>query len=99
MVAVAFWDAVFASIAYLFVLPVLAIMVSPVFLLAYLVDAPVMLVPVLVLRRCRRSEAVKAMQLSQLLRVAHRNGGFMLLSALFREFVLGRPLLVYEKGH
>src|SRR5713226_1303868 len=48
IVAVALWDATVASIAYLIVLPLLAVSVSPIFLLGYLIDLPAILVPVFV---------------------------------------------------
>ena len=46
-VFVALWDALVASAAFLFLLPLLAILVDPLFLLGYLIDGPAMLVPVL----------------------------------------------------
>jgi biofilm PGA synthesis N-glycosyltransferase PgaC len=98
MVAVAFWDAVFASLAYLLVLPVLAIVVSPVVLLAYLVDAPVILVPVLWLA-FRRGEVRRALASFPSFFVLRTVNGAFMLAALFRELLLRRPLLVYEKGH
>ena len=98
MVAVAFWDAVFASLAYLLLLPVLAIVVSPVVLLAYLVDAPVILVPVLWLA-FRRREVGKALASFPSFFVLRTVNSIFMLAALFRELVLQRPLLVYEKGH
>jgi biofilm PGA synthesis N-glycosyltransferase PgaC len=98
MVAVAFWDALFASIAYLVLLPALAILWTPAVLLAYLVDAPVVAVPVLI-QGARRGEFRRALASLPgffVLRIV--NGAFM-LAAMWREFVLRRPLLVYEKGH
>src|SRR5207249_4557927 len=53
-VAVAMWDATVASIAYLLLLPALALAVSPVFLLGYVIDLPAVLVPVLVKAAERR---------------------------------------------
>lgn len=98
MVAVAFWDALFASLAYLFLLPALAIVINPAILLAYLVDAPVIAVPVLVhaYRRGELRQALASLPSFFVLRIV--NGVFM-LSAMWRELVLRRPLLVYEKGH
>jgi biofilm PGA synthesis N-glycosyltransferase PgaC len=98
MVTVAFWDALFASLAYVVLLPVLAIAVNRAFLFAYLVDAPIVAVPVLI-QASRRSElrqALASLPSFFVLRIV--NGTFM-LSAMWREFVLRRPLLVYEKGH
>ena len=98
MVAVAFWDALLASFAYLCLLPVLAVAVSPLVLLAYLVDAPVVLVPVLwqALGRRELGKAISSFPSFFVLRIV--NGAFM-LSAIWRELVVQRPLLVYEKGH
>jgi cellulose synthase/poly-beta-1,6-N-acetylglucosamine synthase-like glycosyltransferase len=47
MVAVMLFDATVASLAYMILLPLLAIFVNPIFLLAYLIDIPVMVIPVL----------------------------------------------------
>jgi cellulose synthase/poly-beta-1,6-N-acetylglucosamine synthase-like glycosyltransferase len=98
MVAVAFWDALFASVAYLLLLPALALLLSPIALVAYLVDAPVVLLPVLwsAIGRGEVRRAVASFPSFFVLRFV--NGGFM-LSAIWRELVLRRPLLVYEKGH
>jgi cellulose synthase/poly-beta-1,6-N-acetylglucosamine synthase-like glycosyltransferase len=98
VVAVAFWDALLASIAYLVLLPALAILIDPLILLAYLVDAPVVLVPVLWQAAGRREtgRALASFPSFFVLRIV--NGAFM-LAAVWRELVLGRSLLVYEKGH
>ncbi len=97
-VAVAVWDSIFASLAYLVALPILAIAISPAFLVAYLIDAPVVLVPVLheAARRRELTRALASLPGFFALRVVN---GFFMLAALWRELVVGRPLLVYEKGH
>lgn len=97
-VTVAFWDAVIASLAYLVILPLLAIFVSPLVLLGYLIDAPVVLVPVLwqAISRRETMRALASFPSFFLLRMV--NGVFM-LSAIWRELIVRRPLLVYEKGH
>lgn len=96
--AVAFWDAAVASLAYLVLLPLLAILVDPLFLLGYLIDAPVVLVPVLAqaVRRREIGRALASFPSFFVLRIVH---GVYMLRALFSELVLRRPLLVYEKGH
>jgi poly-beta-1,6-N-acetyl-D-glucosamine synthase len=98
VVAVGFWDALLASVAYLVLLPVLAVAVDPLILLAYLIDAPVIVVPVLWQAVGRREvgRALASLPGFFVLRIV--NGVFM-LSAVWRELVVGRPLLVYEKGH
>ena len=82
----------------LFLLPLLAIFISPAILLAYLVDAPVVLVPVLwfAIRRRETGKALASLPSFFALRIV--NGVFMLM-AIWKELVLRRPLLVYEKGH
>jgi poly-beta-1,6-N-acetyl-D-glucosamine synthase len=97
-VAVAMWDAVFASIAYLIVFPLLALLVSPLLLLVYLVDAPVVLIPALVKGRERGELGRTLASLPSFFVVRIVNGYFM-LRALWLELVVKRPLLVYEKGH
>ncbi len=98
MVALAFWDAAIASLAYLLLIPLLALLVSPLFLLAYVIDAPVVLVPVVVgsYRRREVGAALASFPSYFPLRVLN---GVMMLNALVRECVLRKPLLVYEKGH
>ena len=98
MVTVAFWDALLASIAYLLLLPALSIIVNPLFLLAYVIDAPVVLIPVLLFAIPRR-ETLRAVVSFPCYFVLRTLNGAMMLNALFRELVLRRPLLVYEKGH
>jgi cellulose synthase/poly-beta-1,6-N-acetylglucosamine synthase-like glycosyltransferase len=97
-VAVAFWDALLASLAYLVLIPILAIAIDPLILSAYLIDAPVVLVPVvwLAIQRREVGRALASMPGFFVLRVV--NGAFM-LRALWDEFVTGKSLVVYEKGH
>lgn len=98
IVAVAFWDALLASLAYLVLIPALAIAIDPLILIAYLIDAPVVMVPVLwqAAERGEVRRALASLPSFFVLRVV--NAAFM-LKALWDEFVAGRPLLVYEKGH
>lgn len=98
MIALAFWDSAVASLAFLVVLPLLSVLVSWLFMLGYVVDAPVVLIPLLIDAR-KRGEIRKALVSFPcyfLLRIVN---GVMMLSALARECILRRPLLTYEKGH
>ena len=97
-VAVGFWDAIMASLAYLLILPILAIVVSPWILGAYVIDAPVVLVPVL-WQAVARGETRRALASYPSFFVLRIVNGVFMLSAMWREMVLRRPLLVYEKGH
>jgi poly-beta-1,6-N-acetyl-D-glucosamine synthase len=98
MVAVALWDSLMASLAYIVLLPVLAVVVSPLFLVAYALDAPVVLVPVMVMAIQRREAGRALISLPGFFAMRFVNAWFM-LRALWLELVVRRPLLVYEKGH
>lgn len=99
VVGVALFDAVVASLVYLLVLPVLAVVLgNPLILLVYLVDVPAILVPVLV-AGWRRGEVRRALASFPAFFVLRTVNAFYLLEALWTEVVLRRPLLVYEKGH
>jgi biofilm PGA synthesis N-glycosyltransferase PgaC len=98
LVAVACWDAVVASIAFLIGLPILAALVTPFFLLGYIIDAPAVLIPVM-LAAARRRElrcALISFPCYYVLRVV---GSAMMVKAIWLETVMRKPLLVYEKGH
>jgi len=98
IVVVAAWDALLASLAYLLILPVLAVAVDPIVLVAYLVDAPVILVP-LIWQAIGRGELGKALLSFPSFFVLRIVNGVFMLRAIWNELVAGRPLLVYEKGH
>ncbi|HVM35603.1 MAG TPA: glycosyltransferase [Actinomycetota bacterium] len=98
VVAVAFWDALVASLAVLIVIPLLAIMVSPLFLLGYLIDAPAILIPAVIggIKRRELGRVLACYPGFLLLRMV--NSWFM-LKAMWSELLVGRTLSVYEKGH
>ncbi len=98
VVAVTMWDAVLAPLFFLIALPLLAVLLSPLFLLGYVVDAPIVLVPVL-LQGLTRREGGKALASFPAFFVLRMVNGLFMLRAMWLEFVLRRPLLVYEKGH
>lgn len=98
IVAIGVWDAVLASIAYVVVFPLLALLFGPAVLLAYVIDAPVVAVPIL-WHAFRRGETRRALASLPAFFVLRLVNGFFMLCALWRELVLRRPLLVYEKGH
>ena len=97
-VAVGLSDAILASVVLLAVLPILAALVSPLFLLGYVIDAPVVAVPVLVVgaRRGELARAAASLPAFFVLRVVN---ACLLVKALLLEVFLRRPLTVYEKGH
>ena len=98
MVAVGIWDATIASVAYLFLLPVLAVVFHPLFLLGYLIDLPAVAVPALAagVRRGETGRVLASLPCFFVLRFV--NSVFM-LKAVWAEAVMGQRLLVYEKGH
>jgi biofilm PGA synthesis N-glycosyltransferase PgaC len=97
-VAVACWDALISSLAYVAVIPALALIVSPWFLLAYILDVPAVIVPVAVTAQ-RRGEFWKAVASIPALYVLRMLNSLMMLRAFVAELVLGRRFAVYEKGH
>jgi len=98
VVAIGFFDAIVAPPLTLIGLPLLAWLVNPWFLLGYVIDLPVVAIPVLVGAR-RRGEVRTAMvSLVSYFPLRLANCWFM-LRAVVTELVLRRPLLVYEKGH
>jgi hypothetical protein len=98
-VAVGLWDAVMASIGYLVIVPLLTLVfMNPLFFLAYVLDAPVVLIPVLLATGGNRrpGEVLASVPAFFLLRTVN---SLFILEALWSEVVLRRPMLVYEKGH
>ena len=98
-VAVSCWDALIASVVYLLLLPVLAVVLrNPYILLGYVIDVPAILVPVVAgawLRRDLR-RALLSVPSFFVLRTVN---ALWFLRAVWVEVVRGRTLLVYEKGH
>ena len=98
-VAVTLWDAVIASLTYLLLLPVLTLLfMQPIFLLAYVIDIPALLVPTLFTAVPRKEvwRAISSLAAFFILRMVN---GIFILEALWIEVVRRRPLRVYEKGH
>lgn len=98
VVAIAFFDALVAPVITLFVFPVLAVLVSPWFLLAYVIDLPVVAIPVLIGARRRRETRRALASLPAYFALRLANCWFM-LRAVVAELVAHRRLDVYEKGH
>jgi cellulose synthase/poly-beta-1,6-N-acetylglucosamine synthase-like glycosyltransferase len=96
-VAVAFWDATIAAALYLVLLPILTL-ASPWLLLGYVIDAPAVLVPVLV-GAARRGEVGRALASVPAFFVLRTVNAFFFLRAVCDELLLGRSFHVYEKGH
>jgi cellulose synthase/poly-beta-1,6-N-acetylglucosamine synthase-like glycosyltransferase len=98
-IMVALWDAMFASIAYLLLIPILALLfAAPLLLVGYVIDIPVVLVPV-VFTAFRRSESWKAFWSVPAFFVLRTVNAFFILEAIVMELIFGRSLRTYEKGH
>ncbi len=98
-IAVAMWDAVVASVAYLILIPLIAIIFSlPLLLIGYIIDVPVVLIPVLSAAR-KRKETLRALASLPSFFVLRTVNGFFILEAVFTELVLRKSFRVYEKGH
>ena len=95
---VGLWDAVIASVTYLLLIPLAAIFIHPLFLLGYVIDFPVIAVPVIVKGIARRELGRVLVSLPCFLLMRFINSFFM-LQAVWSEVMMGRTLLVYEKGH
>ena len=97
MVAIATFDAAFAPVATLFLLPLLAIFVSGWFALGLVVDFPVVAIPVLIgaWHRAEVKRALASLPCYFALRLA--NCWFMMRA--MADEMRGRRLATYEKGH
>jgi|SRR5688572_1857833 len=98
-VAVSMWDATLASLIYLVLLPMLTIYFgSPWLLIGYLIDAPALLVPVMIgaLPRRQGMRALVSMPAFFVLRTVN---AVFFLGAVWSELVMGKSFHKYEKGH
>lgn len=98
-VAVSVWDATLASLAYLVLLPLVALATgNPWFLLGYVIDLPVIAVPVL-LGAARRGEVGRALVSLPCFVALRTVNAWFFLEAVWTDVIRGRRLGVYEKGH
>jgi poly-beta-1,6-N-acetyl-D-glucosamine synthase len=98
-VAVATWDASVATLLYFVVLPLLVVVLgNPWLLLGYLIDAPALLLPLL-LGAVPRREVGRALASFPAFFVLRFVNAFFFTKAIWHEVIRGQPLLVYEKGH
>ena len=98
-VAVSVWDAIVASIVYLVLLPLIALLLgNPYVLLGYVIDVPAILVPVVVGAWPRR-DLTRALLSVPSFFVLRTVNAIWFLRAVWTELVRGRRLATYEKGH
>jgi cellulose synthase/poly-beta-1,6-N-acetylglucosamine synthase-like glycosyltransferase len=99
VIGVALWESTVASIIYLGVVPLTAILTqNPLVLIVYVLDAPALLVPVL-MQAAKRREVMQALASVPSFFVLRVVNCVFVLEALWSELVIGRRLAVYEKGH
>ena len=99
VIGVALWESTIASLIYLFVVPLTAIwMHNPLVLIVYVLDAPALMVPVL-MQAAGRKEFWRALASIPSFFVLRIVNCLFVLEAIWSEFVIGRRLSVYEKGH
>ena len=97
-ITVMLWDAVVTGAIVLFMIPLLGLLINPLFFLAYVIDLPLIAVPVFAeaLKRGEFMRALISLPAYPVLRLV--NTAYM-LKALWLELVRKRSLTVYEKGH
>ncbi len=98
-VAVACWDAIIASVVYLMLLPLLAVLFkNPYLLLGYVIDVPAIVIPVMA-GALQRNESCRALVSVPSFFVLRTVNAVFFLRAVWAEVVRGRRLQTYEKGH
>ncbi len=99
VIGVALWESTMASLIYLGVLPVTALLLRNFWiLLVYVLDAPALFAPVLT-QAASRDEFWRAAASIPSFFVLRVINCVFVLEAIWSEFVLRKPLRVYEKGH
>ena len=99
VIGVALWESTIASIIYLGIVPITALVTrNPLILIVYVLDAPALMVPVL-MQASRRNEFWKAVVSIPSFFVLRIVNCLFVLEAIWSEFITGQRLAVYEKGH
>jgi cellulose synthase/poly-beta-1,6-N-acetylglucosamine synthase-like glycosyltransferase len=99
VIGVALWESTVASVIYLGVVPLTALWTgNPLILIVYVLDAPALMVPVLT-KAAARKEFWRALVSIPSFFVVRVVNCVFVLEAIWSEFVVGRRLVVYEKGH
>ena len=99
VIGVALWESTIASVIYLGIVPLTALMTrNPLVLIVYILDAPALMVPVL-MQASRRNEFWKAVVSIPSFFVLRIVNCLFVLEAIWSEFITGQRLAVYEKGH
>jgi biofilm PGA synthesis N-glycosyltransferase PgaC len=99
VIGVALWESTIASVIYLGVVPLMALLTqNPLVLIVYVLDAPALMVPVLT-EAAKRKEFWRALASIPSFFVLRVINCLFVLEAIWSELIAGRRLAVYEKGH
>ena len=98
IISVALWDGVLSALFYIIILPLLTLAFGPIALIGYVIDAPAIAIPVL-WAGARRGEFWPALTSLPSFFVLRLVNSWLMLQAVFSEWVLRRSFDVYEKGH
>lgn len=98
-IGVSMWDAVIASLAFLVIVPILALILrAPLLLLVYFLDLPILVAPVL-LKALELKQAPKALVSLPCFLILRLVNSYFVLEAFVQEIILCKPFKSYEKGH
>ena len=92
------WDSAAATIFYLVAAPLLTLFVTPWTLLVYVIDLPVIAVPVLLEAR-RRGQSWRVLLDLPAFMVLRLVNSLFFIEAVWSEVLMRRRLDTYEKGH
>ncbi|OGK24210.1 hypothetical protein A3A46_01920 [Candidatus Roizmanbacteria bacterium RIFCSPLOWO2_01_FULL_37_13] len=99
IIAVMTWDSIVASIMYLFVIPIFSVIFkSPYLLLLFIIDAPIVFIPVF-LRGLKRKELLKVVFSFPSFFILRIVNAIFIMEAYWTEIILKKRLTQYEKGH
>ncbi|OGK26111.1 hypothetical protein A2954_04150 [Candidatus Roizmanbacteria bacterium RIFCSPLOWO2_01_FULL_37_12] len=99
IIAVMTWDSIVASIMYLFVIPIFSIIFkSPWLLLLFIIDAPIVFIPVFI-QGFKRREMLKVIFSFPAFFVLRFINAIFIMEAYWSEIILKKRLTQYEKGH
>jgi len=97
-VTVGLWDTVLALLAYLIIIPLSAVFISPWLLLGYIIDLPLVAAPMLI-EAYSRKETLKALAAIPSIALLRIVNAAIFFEVLVKELILDMPLTQYEKGH
>ena len=99
IIAVMTWDSIVASLMYLFIIPIFSLIFkSPYLLLLFIIDAPIVFIPVF-LRGLKRKELIKVVFSFPSFFILRIVNAIFIMEAYWTEIILKKRLTQYEKGH